>query len=218
MKKILFSLFTLFTLTIINKASAQKGFSLSIKGTPQFSWLQNKGDNDNSNYSRNATFRAAFGVGAGYNFTNTIGLGLGVLYSLQGQKYDLNNTEYNQKVHYLKVPLMFAYNTNPAKKVAFVGKIGPQVSFLTDSKLEGKEGNEINGNTNDIYKNVTFGGVANAGAQFLLTRNLFLNAGVRFDYDFTNAENEDYSSYPAGRADTHNMTTGLEVGLKYQLK
>lgn len=66
-------------------------------------------------------------------------------------------------------------------------------------------------------KKATFGGAAEAGIQLRMDRNLFLTAGVRFDVDFTNAEDKDYVSYPAGRAKTYNMTSGLEVGLKYFL-
>ncbi|MEZ5068107.1 MAG: hypothetical protein R2847_06260 [Bacteroidia bacterium] len=39
---------------------------------------------------------------------------------------------------------------------------------------------------------------------------------MHFDYDITNAENEDYSGFTSGRADTHNMTAGVQVGLKYK--
>jgi hypothetical protein len=41
---------------------------------------------------------------------------------------------------------------------------------------------------------------------------------ARFDYDFTNAEDVSFVYYPLGRANTRNMTTGLEVGLKYMLR
>ena len=88
----------LFTLLIaglsIYKANAQQGFSLSVKGNPQFSFLQNKDDNNNSNYSTKATFNAAFGLGGEYGFNNHYGVGIDVLYSLQGQRYILNNIEY----------------------------------------------------------------------------------------------------------------------------
>jgi hypothetical protein len=40
---------------------------------------------------------------------------------------------------------------------------------------------------------------------------------ARFDYDFTKAEDRSNPYYPAGRPKTYNMTTGIEVGLKYML-
>jgi hypothetical protein len=217
MKKILFNTVLLLSLAALNQASAQKGFSLSVKGTPQFSWLQNSSDNDNNSFSRKTTFNTNFGIGGAYNFTDHLGVGLDVLYSLQGQKYDLAGTEFRQKTDYLKLPLMFLYNTNPAKPVSFIAKAGPQLSILTSAKLDNKDGDELADNK-AAYKSVTFGGVAVAGVQFRLDQTLFLTAAARYDYDFTNAENKDYAGRTPGRADTHNMTAGLEVGLKYLLK
>jgi hypothetical protein len=48
------------------KRMHKKGFSLSVKATPQFSFLQNEDDNDNSMPDRKATFNINFGIGAGY--------------------------------------------------------------------------------------------------------------------------------------------------------
>jgi len=201
-----------------NEANAQKGFSLSAKATPQLSFLQNKDDNDNSILDRKATFNTNFGIGAGYNFTERSGVGMDVLYSLQGQRYEINGVEIKQKVNYVKVPVYFSYNGDASKTISFIGKVGPQASILADSKLTNKDGDEINPDTKDRYKDVTFGAMAAAGAQFKLNKKLFLTTTTRFDYDFTNAEDDSYRYYPAGRAKTYNMTAGLEVGLKYLLR
>jgi hypothetical protein len=91
------------------------------------------------------------------------------------------------------------------------------VSLLTTSKLTKDDGKDLVGDTNDRYEKATFGGAAEAGIQLRMDRNLFLTAGVKFDVDFTNAEDKDYTSYPSGRAETYNMTSGLEVGFKYFL-
>ena len=198
----------------VSKANAQQGFSLSIKGTPQFSFLQNKDDNNNVNYSRKATFNASFGLGADYGFNNHFGVGIDALYSLQGQRYNLNNMEYNQKVDYLKVPVYFTYNSDASKAISFIGKIGPQVSFVTGSKLNG---NKTDQDTKNRYNTATFGGVAVAGAQYKIATQVFLTTAARSDYDFTNAEDDKYSGYTPGRTKTYNSTIGLEVGLKYMI-
>jgi outer membrane protein with beta-barrel domain len=218
MKKFFIYLFASATFLTVYKANAQQGFSLSVKGIPQFSMMYNKDDNNNSNYSKKTAFNGSFGLGAGYNFDQNFGAGVDVFYSLQGQRYQLSGPEYNQKNDYIKVPVYFSYNTDPSKKISFIGKLGPQISFLTSSKLDDKNGNTINGNTKDQYKNATFGAMISAGAQYKLNNNLYLNAAWRFDYDFTNAEDDQYADYTSGRANTHNMTSGLEVGLKYMLK
>jgi hypothetical protein len=217
MKKMFLAALVLAVSTVNKKANAQQGFSVSVKTTPQFSFLQNKDDRDNSSIEQKATVKANFGIGAGYNFTPALGVGMDILYSLQGQRYEINGIEANRNVDYVKIPVYFTYNRNPDKPVSFIGKIGPQVSVLTNSKLTDNNGHTLKSNTNDFYKDVTFGGMAAGGAQFKLDRRLFLTTMARFDYDFTNAEDHNNTYYPVGRAKTHNMTTGMEVGLKYML-
>ncbi|MGN6343221.1 MAG: porin family protein [Ginsengibacter sp.] len=214
---IFISLSVMMIMAMIQNVNAQKGFNLSVKATPEFSFLLNKDDNDNSLYDSKATFNTNFGIGAGYNFTGNIGVAIDGLYSLQGQKYKLSGNDYNQKVNYIKVPVYFTYNTNPQKSISFSGKIGPQVSFLSTSKLTNDDGKDVVSNTDDRFEKTTFGGAAEAGIRIKLQKTLYLTAGVRFDVDFTNAEDKDYSLYPAGRAKTYNMTSGLEVGLTYFL-
>jgi opacity protein-like surface antigen len=217
MKKFLIAAVTILSLSGINNVQAQQGFSFSVKAAPQMSWLQNQNDNDNSQLDIKPLFGSSFGLGAGYNFTPNLGIGLDVLYSMQGSKYEANGAEFKQKVDYVKVPLLFTYTSNPSAMVSFFSKVGPQLSFLTNSKLTNGDGDKIIEDMNERYEKVTFGGVANAGAQFRLSQNIFLTTGLRFDYDFTNAEDKNYNLYPAGREATHNMTAGLEVGLKYKL-
>lgn len=217
MKKIYVAFLAIAVFAMSNQANAQKGFSVSVKAAPQFSFLQNKDDRDNNSIDKKATFNASFGAGAAYNFTDKLGIGTDVLYSMQGQRYKTNGFEVNQKVNYVKVPVYFSYTGNSSKTVSFTGKIGPQVSFLTGSKLTDNNGNNIKSDTKELYKNVTFGGMAAAGAQVKLDKKLYLTTMARFDYDFTNSEDHDESFYLAGRAKTYNMTAGLEVGLKYIL-
>jgi len=217
MKKMFLAALVLAVSTVNKKANAQQGFSVSVKTTPLFSFLQNKDDHDKSSIQQKATANANFGIGAAYNFTPKSGVGMDVLYSLQGQRYEIGEIETKQKVNYVKIPVYFTYNGNPGKPVSFIGKIGPQLSVLTDSKLTDNNGHTLKSNTKDHYKDVTFGGMAAGGAQFKLDRRLFLTTMARFDYDFTNAEDHSKPNYPAGRAKTYNMTTGMEVGLKYML-
>jgi hypothetical protein len=218
MKKYVFAALAMAALIMTNNGYAQQGFSINVKATPQFSFLQNGDDKDNSSLSKKATFNAAFGIGAGYNFTGKTGIGLDVLYSLQGQHYERSGVETNQKLNYIKIPVYFAYNTDAVKPVSFLAKVGPQLSLLTSAKVADGDGNEVVGDNKDAYESATFGGVVGAAMQFRLNKSLALTTTARFDYDFTNAENNSYRSYPAGRATTHNMTTGLEIGLKYNLQ
>lgn len=199
-----------------SKVMAQQGFNLSVKATPQLSFLQNSDDNDNNAIEKKATFNTNFGLGTGYNFTDHTGIGIDVLYSLQGQKTEVAGAKVNQKLEYLKIPVYFSYNTDASKAVSFYGKVGPQLSFLTNAKAA-TNGSDNYVKNKDRYEDVTFGAMANAGVQFKLSQNIYLQTGLYFDYDFTNAENKDFTGYPSGRANTYNMNTGLQVGLKYSL-
>lgn len=217
MKKFFMSALALTMMTAATSTvMAQQGLNFSVKATPQLSFLQNSDDNGNSAIKKKATFNTNFGVGAGYNFTDNVGVGLDVLYSLQGQKTEVSGSEINQKLEYVKIPVYFSYNTDASKPVSFFGKIGPQVSLLTNAKISGDGSSKLVDNK-DKFEKATFGGMANAGVQFRLNQNLFLQTGLQFDYDFTNAENKDYSGYTSGRANTNNMTAGVQVGLKYNL-
>lgn len=215
MKKVLITALVIAALSTINKVNAQQGFSVSVKAAPQFSFLQNKDDRNNNNYANKATVNASVGIGAGYGFNNHLGVGLDALLSFQGQRYILTNTEYSQRVNYVKIPVYFTYNSGASKPISFIGKIGPQVSFVSDANFVDKDGNKIIPDTKDRYKTTTFGGAAVAGIQYKLSKQTFLSTALRFDYDFTNAEDNTYSGYTLGRAKTYNSTVGLEVGLRY---
>lgn len=216
MKKILMSAMVIAMISgSASTAMAQKGLSLSVKATPQFSFLQNSDDNDNSALKKKATFNSNFGVGAGYQLTPNAGVGIDVLYSFQGEKSEVLGVDVNQKLEYIKLPIYFSYNTDDAQAVSFFGKVGPQLSLLTNAKISAAGSDKFISNK-DKFEKVTFGAMANAGVQFKLSENIFLQTGLQFDYDFTNAENKDYLGYIPGRADTHNMTAGVQVGLKYK--
>ena len=194
---------------------AQEGFSFSVKVTPQFTFLENRDDNNNSLIQRNATFHTNFGVGAGCNLTENFGVGMDLLYSFQGQRYELDGVVVNQKISYIKIPVYWSINSDPRKDISLIGKMGPQLGILTHSKLTDKNGDDITTNTNFRYKDLTLGGMMNFGVQVRLMSDMYASSAVRFDYDFTNADRDKSGYYPAGRANTHNMTLGLEFGLRY---
>lgn len=216
MKKFIMSAFTVAVMAgFSTNASAQEGFNVSVKGVPQFTFLQNSDDSDNGALSKKATFNTKFGIGAGYNFTENMGVGLDAMYSFQGQKYEILGVETQQKLEYVKIPVYFSYNTDATQLVSFYGKIGPQLSLLTNAEF--KSDVAPTKENKGAYKNVIFGGMAEVGAQFKIQPKLYLSTGINFDYDFTNAEDKDYIGYTPGRSNTNNMTVGLQVGLKYQL-
>ncbi|OQP60121.1 hypothetical protein A3860_34910 [Niastella vici] len=69
MRRIFRAAFVVAAFTVNNDANAQEKFSISVKGTPQFSFFQNRDDHDNNRIDRRATFNTSLVVGAAYNFT-----------------------------------------------------------------------------------------------------------------------------------------------------
>lgn len=197
-----------------NSGFAQKGISFTADLNPQVSWMLNADDSDLETFSQKAYVRPAFGLGATYNFTDNLGLGADVRFSMQGRKAELNNVETSAALDYLKVPLYFSYNTNPAKSLQFVGKIGPQVSFLSNARLLDADGEEIDDNIMAAYENVTLGGFLSLGAEYRITPMLNIFTQARCDMDFTNAEDKDAVAYTEGRASTHNASVGLQAGVR----
>jgi len=218
MKKFLTVALATAILCIGKNVKAQEGFSFSVKLTPQFTFLENRDDNNNPFIQRNATFHTNFGIGTGCNLIENFGVGMDLLYSLQGQRYEIDGVGVNQKINYIKIPVYWSINSDPAKDFSFIGKTGPQLGILTHSKLTDKDGNDFTTNTNFRYHDATFGWMMNAGVQSRLSRDMYASTAVRFDYDFTNADLDRSGYYPAGRANTHNMTFGLEIGLKYVMR
>jgi hypothetical protein len=216
MKQLLLVSFALVFISASEQLMAQ-GFSVNINAAPQFSFIRNKDDKNNAALDRKGTLAMRLGLGAGYQFTKHTGVGLNLYYSWQGQKYEISGRELKQKLNYVRIPAIFVYNTDPSKTVAFVAKAGPQLSILASSKLEDGNGHDVISDTDDRYENVTFGAVVRAGIQVRLGGPFFLETGVWFDNDFTDAEDKDHPSYAAGRAKSYNMTTGLQVQLKYVL-
>jgi opacity protein-like surface antigen len=199
-----------------NTANAQKGFYAGVQGAPQISVMYNDDDFSNDSYDPKSTFATTFGVAGGYNFTKNMGVGTEVMYSIQGQRYTKNGIDFKQRLDYIKIPVLFTYNTNPAKAVMFTAKAGPQIGILTNSKLNvDTKGKDQSIDTKNQYEPITFGAMLGAGVRVNVAKNLFVDAGLRLDGAFTNAEDKDAIGYNTNRAKTYNMNAGVEVGVKY---
>ena len=77
-----------------------------------------------SGFDSKARFNASFGVGGAYSFTSKNGIGLDLIFSLQGQRFELNGKDPIQKQNYVKIPVYFLFTPNASKPVCFIGKIG----------------------------------------------------------------------------------------------
>jgi len=197
------------------QTKAQKGYSFNVNAMVQNSWLFNSDDSDMDNFSQKAYIHLALSIGAGYNFTEKLGMGLDVMYSFQGRKQEVGGVETRIKLDYVKIPLYFHFNTNPAQKWMFSLNVGPQFNILTTAKYLDANDNEMD--IKHHYENLTFGGFIGAGGEYQINSKFNVFGMVRFDYDFTNPENKDALGYNPDRANSHNSTLGLQVGLRYKL-
>ena len=201
--------------------NAQEGFYFGVKGMPQVTFLLNQDNSDDDDHEYERTFRSAFGIGGGYKFSETAGVALDVIYSMEGQKSELFEDrviegigpERYDKVTYLKIPLMFTFNTDPSGSVYFTGRIGPQVNLLMNASLENWDGDEINDDTSDGYSSTVLAGTLSLLATINATEQLKVDIGFRGDYGFTDAADNDDDDAAA----TMPTTGALEVGVRYAL-
>lgn len=223
-------IFAVIFIVPIGWANAQEKYHLGVQGTPHVSWMVNADDRDNPNFESVGTILGSFGITGECDFTENTGIGIDVLYSLQGQRYKLSGTERIKKVDYVKIPVMIVYKYEITPEAMFIGKLGPQAGILANARLTDKDGNNIVSDQKSAYEDFEFSGVAMGGFGFKLDEKFFIDAMLRFDYGFTDAENKDYKANindPTGniegvnitnRATTNNTTAGVTIGLKYQIK
>lgn len=228
---------------------AQEGLKLGFVALPQTTWLLNNDDIDAAldEFTYKVTWGMAVGPEIGYNFNEHLGFRLDFLYSVQGQEYENLNAEdtwvhHTRRLHYLKVPLMFGFNTNTQfNKLIFSAHAGFQANFLIKARYY----NDDESYTPDeaLFDNITdypseyqqysfldYGPVADIGLDIKLTYNLLANIHLRADYSISDAENKNASFretlqgitnqrlfYDSERAETNNLTGGIRLGLTWTI-
>jgi len=217
-KTILFSLITVTTVLTVITAKAQQGLYMGAASARQLSVMFNSTDVDKPTADYQSRLGKTIGINGGYNFSNSMGIGVEVNYSRAKQRYTNNSTEFTHEYRYLKIPVMFTYNTNPDKMFIFTAKAGPQLGILLRSKIKDATADVANGSNMDQYKKLTFGMAAGAGVRMRMSSHMYLDAGLHADGTFSNTEDKKYKSYVAGRSKTHDLNGGIEVGVKYFFK
>ncbi len=97
-----------------------------------------------------------------------------VLYSNQGAKATVLNSDVKLNMNYINVPVMFQYNATPE----FYLEAGPQFGFLVDSNLDAGNSTAntlLNAlNSKDYYNSFDFG--LGLGAGYYFTQNIGITA------------------------------------------
>ncbi|MFL5789520.1 MAG: porin family protein [Flavisolibacter sp.] len=190
MKKIVFLLFFSLFCSFLFAQNARFGF----KGGLNISELTN-------NESGNTASRAGFNAGALVNvpLTSNWSVQPEVVFSSQGGKYTVDNTEHKIYLNYVNIPILFQYVIDNGFRL----ETGPQVGFLVSAK--DKVGNIETGYiTSSDFKNVDASWAF--GLAYISPSGLGVDG--RYNLGLSNINN-------VGSATIHNGV--FQVGLVYLL-
>lgn len=123
---------------------AQEGISIGVNVTPMSTWMLNGDDFDaGAELNFRSTFGFSAGLNLGYNFTDRVGIVSGVLYSSEGQNYitdfdgrtEEEQDRFSRELAYIRVPLLFKYNSDITDRTSFLLRVGPYFGFLSSSQV-----------------------------------------------------------------------------------
>ncbi|MCC7224556.1 MAG: PorT family protein [Chitinophagales bacterium] len=229
--KILFCICLLSSFTVF----AQKGLEFGLRFMPQGTGIINQTDFDEGDeLNFQTTINFAYGIHAGYNFSDNVGLQTGLLLSQEGQKYvdDLpqpgDNTS-ELSLSYLQIPLLLKLNSNPHKGAHFVAHLGVQFGILNSVKYYENDVNIsdtyagfLGVDAKEVYKSADLSGVLGLGARYRLTDNLQIGSHLYLTYSVADIEDKDFAIlgipfWGYDRASSHNATAGILIELNYSL-
>jgi hypothetical protein len=234
----------LFVITLqTGLCSAQKGLWISMNYLPQITGMLNKDDKSyfGELYQYRTTYDQAAGIQFLYNFNDRLGVGSGLLFSSEGQKFlSIHwNTPFpgKKRMDYLKIPLFISLNSNPDKKIIFKIMPGIQINYLLKADgavvLIDRPNNffDLQPAKTKYFHKVLFAANLSAGFEYKLSEKLNLGLIARTDFAFTDAENKnarlDEPNQPANlifqlenpdRPKTHNYSLSPMMSLSYKLK
>ena len=120
----------------------------------------------------------SFGGQLYYSASENVGIGAGLIYSIEGGENRISNSTYNARLNYLHLPIQLAYffgkyGDAVRPKVAF----GPSVGFL----LGGKQMlNDSESGVGDDFKSVDLGLQMNAGVHVRLVSGVWLTTDIGY--------------------------------------
>lgn len=205
---------------------AQKGLEFGVTFTPATSWIINDEDfAQGDEMDLQATFGYNAGAHLGFNFSEGMGLQLGLNLSQQGQNY-INKASsndkatmdvYSRKLTYVRVPLMIKFNGDPTASSSSFFRLGPHVDFLTKAvyNYEAKNDNllyltanredidltQVEKNSSEnykIYNDVVIGATLEMGGSVNIDEHMKVLFLLHLSGSLTNPEGEE--SYDAGAA------------------
>ncbi len=178
------------------------------------------------------------------NWNEHWGVKTGFEYSKQNEKYFFDsvgdNTSIKTNFEYYKMPITIQYYHPLNEKLYLIFNQGVQFSFLKYYKTVIEDEYQIRTQTSDYYeyisyqqpesnqyyseegkmhKKTLFGIIGSIGLKGFLSDKISYSTNLRYEYDFTTADNFPYYSSSPNSSDTdkptHNFRLGLELGLQY---
>ena len=178
---------------MVGTASAQDAV-FGVKGGLNFYNVEN---DNNVKYDTKTSFH--LGMLLHIHVASHFALQPELLYSAQGAKYNTGLGDFNLKLEYANVPVMFQYMFDNGFRL----EAGPQIGFLTNAK------SEFNGSDSDVKNNmkkIDFG--IGAGIGYINPPTGF-GVDARYNYGLSNIND-------SGTVNSYNR--GFQLGLVYQFQ
>lgn len=238
----------------------QEGQHISVSGIGQLTKLNNRDDyNARSNVIQpNEAITRAFSLRYTNNWEKKFGFETGVIYSRIGQNYEgeidstfsgyVDVTDYESQIQmdYLKVPILFRFNsTLDAGEVTYLSiGIGFSMDILLDVQSSTSPDpvsssdfpDDLSIHYRDLYENVSGSFMADAIFNFKLSEQWFLKSGININFGISDIEekgiklpNDAPSTWhfplsthkekppdTEARKRTRHTIFGLEIGVAYR--
>ena len=235
MKRLVLVLTILFFSSLTIKA--QQGFYMGAEGGLMNTWIANQFAYGDSEMEYEATFGLLGGVLIGYNFTPNLGLMIGGRYIDMGQHYDDRvraiQTKRTIDLDYIQVPILFKY-TSGQGTVKFTTEGGlvygrllsaefTQVGGTELARIVSDDG-EVFDSNNDLikinnpidfssrFKENDLGIEFGIGAQISLSKQTFLEPGIKFMYGLSNIHTDEaIAAHPGYDGPSKNFFGGINV-------
>ncbi|MBK7357955.1 MAG: PorT family protein [Saprospiraceae bacterium] len=198
-------------------------FFIGANAALQSTWIFSSTDFDEGGLLNfESTIKSAYGFYTGYQLNAKFGMESGAIYSFQGQRYVTEGNSlanYKTNLEYLKIPLLFNYQTDPSKKFSIVSQIGFQFSVLLNAESSraqvfGPYSPKL-ADVKDFYNSLPIELVLGLGVQMNFSKYA-IRLLIRPDYSLTDIEKTDKK--PGLRSPSSNFTFGLpQVGFHFKL-
>jgi len=223
MKKIYIT--SLFLISLLPMASAQKGFHIGLEGAYNASFIMNQDAYGEQELDYTATMKWAGGAEIGYNFDRHFGLQAEIITSNQGQHYLKQvagqPTIYrNVDLNYTNIPFFIKYSSNGNYQARFYLMAGPQLSLLNTASIYYKDAqSEYTIDAKPRFNSQDWAVAFEFGVDVTLIKNMYASAGLRFNYGLTDINSPDYRivNHDGIYQGSRNVIGGINVGLHYVL-